>query len=145
MTITYHQATEDDVENIIPLLIDMHGENALCSLDIDKTVTLIAVVVRKGLCLVAKDDDKIVGTIGLIKDSFWYSSDPVIMDKWFYVTPTYRKTRIALTLLKLVRQYANKNDMPLMLGVTTKVDAARKDTLYRGMAFYGSAWGENFP
>ena len=151
MTITYRQATLDDMEGLLPLLVEMHGEVGLCNLDIDKTIEEVERIVLHGLCLIACDDDdesgseSIVGAVGVMQDQLWYSSDLVLTDRFYFVSPLYRKTRIAVTLLRYIREYARTHELPLMLGVMSKVDAVRKDRLFSSMQYAGSAWCENFP
>lgn len=145
MTISYRQATASDIENLLPLLVDMHSENALSTLDIDKTIAMVEYVINHGLCLLAHDGQELVGALGVCVDSFWYTSDQHIQDRFYYVAPSHRKTRVALTLLKYIREYAKQLNMPLMLGVMTKVDAVRKDRIFQPMTYVGSGWAENFP
>src|SRR5690606_7256198 len=75
-------ATQDDAPKIFDLLKLMHAEVGLAPMAPDKVVRRMVAAIDGGFVLVAERDGDIVGSIGLVVDSWWYSDRQLLRDLW---------------------------------------------------------------
>ena len=62
--ITSRFADQSDILDILELLWEMHEESGLGSLNVGKVIQKTQDTLNNGLIIIAKQDDKIIGTIG---------------------------------------------------------------------------------
>jgi len=111
-------ATEDDYEGLFELLAGMHKEMAIAPLNVDKAAASISEGVINGEVLVALDKKgKIVGTIGVIEEKWWYSDSSYLMDRFFYTARSERGDEIGKALLEAVTVFSDSRNLPLILSV----------------------------
>lgn len=95
---------EEDVTEALALGRKMHSEGAFSVLSFSekKVKTLVERCVSSPgfLCLVAKDEEKIVGFYVAVLSEDWFSEVKVAKEIALYVTPEYRKSGIASRLIK---------------------------------------------
>jgi len=138
-----HKVADFLVNNFIPE--HQMGSLSACEFNFDKGMMWI---IRHVDCAtwVAKDETgKIVGSIGLGKTTPWYSEKPYLSDGWLYVLPEHRKSYIGSSLIKLAKEFAQEQQLPLMISlfniddVTNKIAAFQKMglTLVGGMFMAG--------
>ena len=89
--ITSRFADQSDILDILELLWEMHEESGLGSLNVGKVIQKTQDTLNNGLIIIAEQDDKIIGTIGLNKFQFWWSDDWALGDQWSFVTKEKRK------------------------------------------------------
>ena len=111
--------TDDALDNIVKLSV--RGDHAVAG--------------------IARENGRIVASIGLSINQLWYSDEFLLADIWHYVAPTHRRTPYAKTLLRFAKTYADKTSLPLVMTVTTDPQMAPKIRLYsREFEEYGGAF-----
>ena len=129
------------------MLIEMHNdaEIKLTSVNTEKLVNKINEALHQGVILIAQKDDKVVGSIGGVIVSDWWSDEKHLSDLWFYVSPSCRKSKAALLLSKGFIKIAKEAKLPVRLGHVFSGDVDRKDKFFErlGMNKAGSLYVEN--
>ncbi len=129
------------------MLIEMHNdaEIKLTSVNTEKLVNKINEALHQGVILIAQKDDKVVGSIGGMIVSDWWSDEKHLSDLWFYVSPSCRKSKAALLLSKGFIKIAKEAKLPVRLGHVFSGDVDRKDKFFErlGMNKAGSLYVEN--
>lgn len=82
------------------------------------------------------------GIIALKIVPFNFSDGQYVTNILYYVTPSGRKSMVAVRLLNAAKKFAESIDMPLMIGVMTGHDAELKGEFFKrqGMKFIGGAY-----
>jgi GNAT superfamily N-acetyltransferase len=119
-------ANPGDLDEMCALIKVMHDENGVGRLDQSKVRGAISEVIASGGCLVAKQDGRIVGSVGLIMDEWWYSSEKALIDRWFFVHPDHRKFGHATRLIAAMKAAADTSGLPVVLQVSSTVDTLSK-------------------
>lgn len=94
----------------------------------------------EGVVLVARlPDGRVIGSVGLHVASWYWSDARYIGDRWFFVHPEFRKSKVARTLLDATKALAKKHNLTLMLGVSTGLDTELKTQWYTraGLTYAG--------
>ena len=129
------------------MLIEMHNdaEIKLTSVNTEKLVNKINEALHQGVILIAQKDDKVVGSIGGLIVSDWWSDEKHLSDLWFYVSPSCRKSKAAVLLSKGFIKIAKEAKLPVRLGHVFSGDVDRKDKFFErlGMNKAGSLYVEN--
>ena len=128
-TITYEAAVAEDLYGICELLHVMHAENGIGGLNPQKTEQAVANVIDAGVVLIALDGERIVASVGLEHQPWWYSDDLYIGDLWTFVHPEYRRSKIAPRLVRRAREYARELGLPLVMAVLTPNQPERAEKL----------------
>ena len=89
-------------------------------------------------------DNKIVGSIGGLESSDWWSDKKYLSDLWFFVYKQHRKSNIAVKLIKKFMQIGKKHNINTKLGHVYTGDSERKDKFYErlGLSKVGSLYME---
>lgn len=135
--VTVRRATKEDFAGLSDLLCgQFHQEHMLgpvgFALNAEKAWAHILRTLDKGVSFVAVRGGEIVGSIGLIEEEPWWSSEKMVGDAWFYVAPNARASRAARELLKAAMAAAGA---PLIIGVFNSTDLERKDFFFRRQGF----------
>ena len=122
--VTYRNAKPTDAVAIFALLRRRHAESdhELASIDEGKTIMVILQTIREGLVFVAIRERRIVGSIGVVNQQPWWSSENEPADLWWYAIPEFRRFGVGTGLLRMVRDAYP--DGPLRL---TDVSGAEMD------------------
>lgn len=128
MAHTVRRARPQDAPELFLLLLDMHAEMGIDPIDRGKVLREVVHAIEHGVVLIVERDGRIIGSLGAIRSSFWYSSAPRLFERWTYVSPPWRRSRIAADL---IREFLREADMPVAAGVITTKDAERKSALLR--------------
>lgn len=113
-------AVRDDFEAIWCLLMMMHKEQALFSLDRSKTAAAIAKAIDTSQAWVALNNAIVIGTCAATSCEVWYSSEPFMGDMWIYVHPDHRHSRHAIGLRNAMVKAASNQGLVLMCGAVGK-------------------------
>ncbi|MGE0853855.1 MAG: hypothetical protein AB7O44_30305 [Hyphomicrobiaceae bacterium] len=133
--VTTRRAVDEDFAVIIEMLVEMHKEIGIFSLSVDKLAQRIRMVLDSGACLLALDDaGEVVGTIGLLVESAWYSEDPVLSDTWIFVRTGKRRLRVFDALIGGARTFSEQTAMPLVICLYALKDHDRKTRLFERYA-----------
>ena len=119
-------AVRDDFTRLWPLLMDMHREQGLFSLNKEKVARTLAEAIDGGQVLIAESGGVILGTFAWTITTFYYSDDQFIGDLWLYVRPEHRRSMAAVRLRNAMTAEARKRGLPLVAGaVGKKLNGAR--------------------
>lgn len=139
-------ATVQDLSELYVMLHVMHSEtiDGTSPIDSEKIISAINTALHKGIVLVFEIDDKIVGSIGGLENSDWWSDKKYLSDLWFFVYKQHRKSNIAVKLIKKFMQIGKKHNINTKLGHVYTGDSERKDKFYErlGLSKVGSLYME---
>src|SRR5262245_36147079 len=95
-------ATKADEGEIFGLLIMLHAENGLFSMNRDKVIQGIqwATDRKGGIIYVIDEGPRVVATLGMIIACDWYSDDEYLLERWNFVHPDYRRSDYGRKLLE---------------------------------------------
>ena len=128
-------ATPEWEEGIYKLLVEMHQETALASLDEAKSRWWIRKGLNRDKAIVGAigTPDRVEASIGLFVGNFWYapSDDVHLEDHWNYCGQEYRKSRHAHAMLDWARQVQTAMGMPVILGVLSTKRTQAKVELFK--------------
>lgn len=133
-------ATQSDEDEIFGLLMLLHAENAMFSMNRDKVRAFIKTATeRKGAIIgVIERDGRIVASVGMIINTYWYSDDCYLHELYNFVHPEYRRGKDGFAK-KLIQFSKNCSDwfgqkgtpMPLQMGIVSNHQTEAKVRLYR--------------
>ncbi len=117
-------AERTDFPALFLLICEMHTEQGIFSLDKEKLAAAIASAIDRGHVMVLEVGGRIIASVAYDEVTVWYSSEKFFADLWFYVTPSHRNSRCAITLKnELVRR---TRPQKLMIGVVGRTLTAAK-------------------
>ena len=131
---------------ITAMLVEMHNnaEIKLTKLNTEKLVNKINEALHRGIIFVVHDGNNIVGSIGGMVVSDWWSDETHLSDLWFYVSPSQRKSNAAMLLVKNFIKLAKEAKLTVRLGHVFSGDVERKDKFFErlGLIKAGSVYVE---
>ncbi len=140
------RATPFDVSKVFNLLKQMHSETEVrvSPINTKKLLDTINSAIHDGVVLLAEIKGKIVGSIGGMLNSDWWSSEEYLGDFWFYVEPKSRNSKIAIKLVKGFIKIGNEANVIVKLGHVYSGDMERKDSFFKrlGLVKAGSLYTE---
>ena len=131
------RADQTDVSELYDMLTDMHSQTVLpvSPMKKDKVMNMIILAITRGVVYVATEKNKILGSIGGMSTSDWWSTDEYLGDLWFYVFPEHRKSNIAIKLVKTFINYGKEVKLKIKLGSVYSGDLRRKDNFFNRLGF----------
>jgi|SRR5215469_16560528 len=130
-------ATKSDEGEIFGLLLMLHAENGLFSLNRDKVLAGIqwATERKGGIIYVIEEGKRIVATMGMTIANDWWTDDEYLLERWNYVHPEYRRSDYARMLLeqgKWATEWFKQRGalLPFMCGINTLDRTDAKIRLY---------------
>ena len=131
------RAEQTDVSELYDMLTDMHSQTVLpvSPMKKDKVINMIILAITRGVVYVATEKNKILGSIGGMSTSDWWSTDEYLGDLWFYVFPEHRKSNIAIKLVKTFINYGKEVKLKIKLGSVYSGDLKRKDSFFNRLGF----------
>lgn len=95
-------ATQADEMEIFGLLLLLHAENAMFSLNREKVLAGIRYATERkgGIIYCIEEDKRVVASLGMLITSDWYSDELYLMERWNFVHPEYRRSDYARKLLE---------------------------------------------
>ena len=140
------KATVLDISSLIFMLSKMHEETELNvpTINSNKLVSKINDILHNGIILVEVENNKILGSIGGMVCTAWWSDEKYLADCWFYVFPEARKSNIAKSLANDFLTIAKQAKMKARLGHIFSGDVDRKDNFFKslGLVKAGSVFME---
>lgn len=139
-------AKPSDEGEIFALLMMLHAENGIFSLNTQKVIDGIRIATERngGIIWVIEDDKRVVASLGMLMTSDWYSDDLYLLERWNFVHPDYRKSDYARKLLEQAKWTTEwfKRDgilMPFQCGINSFERTEAKVRLYaRSMPCIGA-------
>lgn len=119
-------ATPENLEEVCELLRVMHAENGVGRVNEEKARGVITKRLQEGGVILARSHGRLVGSVAIYKDNWWYSDELAFFDQWFFVHPEHRSEGHAVRLLAALKQACRNTGVPLVLHVGTTVDALSK-------------------
>tara|TARA_R100000655_G_scaffold103942_1_gene150711 strand:+ start:207 stop:644 length:438 start_codon:yes stop_codon:yes gene_type:complete len=131
------KAEQTDVSELYNMLTDMHSQTVMpvSPMKKDKVMNMIILAITRGVVYVATEKNKILGSIGGMSTSDWWSTDEYLGDLWFYVFPEHRKSNIAIKLVKTFINYGKEVKLKIKLGSVYSGDLRRKDNFFNRLGF----------
>jgi GNAT superfamily N-acetyltransferase len=95
-------ATKADEGEIFGLLVLLHAENAMFSMNREKVLAGIRLATERqgGIIFVIDEGPRVVATLGMCIASDWYSDDEYLLERWNYVHPDFRRSDYGRKLLE---------------------------------------------
>lgn len=127
------KATAADEDQLMEMCRSLHKENGLFSMSEDRVrARLRAAFENQGAIIgVVGETGRIEGSIYVMISNFWYSTDYHLEELWNYVLPQYRKSTNAKNLIMFAKRCSDELGIPLVIGVLSNQDTARKVEMYR--------------
>lgn len=137
-----------DISSILAMLYSMHNETELPVPEIvpEKLATKLNEAINRGVVLVAlNDQNRLLGSIGGLVSSDWWSEEKFLADMWFYVYPMHRSSSAAIKLVKEFLKIGKDAKLKVRLGHIFSGDLDRKDKLFErlGLTKAGCVFVEN--
>ena len=131
------RAVPEDVSEIHKMLIDMYSriEIPASPLSEKKVLDVVKSAMEKGIVIVAEVEGKIIGSLGGMANSDWWSEQKHLSDIWFYVSPDKRNSRAAVKLVKCFIKIGKEIKMKVKLGHYYSGDIERKDKFFNRLGF----------
>lgn len=126
-------ARRDEVDQIYDLLLELHAENGLFSLDpVKARQTIVDLLDPKfGIIGVIDGPSGLEGSIGLFRASWYYTTDPHLSEFWNFVRADCRRSNHAKRLIQFGKWASDNLGIPLHMGIVTTTRAEAKQRLYR--------------
>ena len=119
-----------DEQKLLELLITIFEESPVATKNEDKALAFITEILQHGVVIVAEIEDEIIGSIGLSPNDWWFSDDVFLADQWVIVHKDHRNSRAINRMLTKAKGFSDKSGVPLVLGVFSFTDTARKQKLF---------------
>ena len=131
------RAVPEDVSELHKMLIDMYSriEIPASPLSEKKVLDVVKSAMEKGIVIVAEVEGKIIGSLGGMANSDWWSEQKHLSDIWFYVSPDKRNSRAAVKLVKCFIKIGKEIKMKVKLGHYYSGDIERKDKFFNRLGF----------
>ena len=131
------RAVPEDVSELHKMLIDMYSrvEIPASPLSEKKVLEVIKSAMEKGIVIVAEVEGKIIGSLGGMANSDWWSDQKHLSDIWFYVSPDKQNSRAAVKLVKCFIKIGKEINMKVKLGHYYSGDIERKDKFFDRLGF----------
>ena len=131
------RAVPEDVSELHKMLIDMYSriEIPASPLSEKKVLDVVKSAMEKGIVIVAEVEGKIIGSLGGMANSDWWSEQKHLSDIWFYVSPDKRNSRAAVKLVKCFIKIGKEIKMKVKLGHYYSGDIERKDKFFDRLGF----------
>lgn len=126
-------AQPEDEDDIFELLILLHSENGIFTVDEPKVREFIRQGTEKrgGIIGTIRGEERVEASVGLVLDQWWYSTDWCLSERWCFVHPDYRKTKHAQRLIEFAKWSADRLEVPLQMGIMSTSRTEAKERLYR--------------
>ena len=129
-------ATPSDEDEIFALLLLLHAENGIFSLNPAKVRLGIQYATqRQGGIIYVNQGPRVVASLALAIAQDWYSDDEYLSERWNFVHPDHRRTDWARRLIEQAKwssEYfrAHGKRMPLQIGINSCIRTEAKIRLY---------------
>jgi GNAT superfamily N-acetyltransferase len=139
-------ATKADEGEIFGLLLLLHAENAMFSMNRDKVIQGIQYATERkgGIIFCIDEGSRVVATMGMCVACDWYTDDEYLLERWNFVHPEYRKSDYARKLLEQGKWahewFKNKGKiLPFFCGINSLLRTEAKIRMYaRHMPLIGA-------
>jgi hypothetical protein len=127
-------AGEEDLDACVELALQIPKENEwdyFPKPSRKKVHARLSSLIEDRTLLVYVNNDIIVGVLGLIIDSFWWTEEETMLDVLFYIKKEFRSYKAFSRMLSVAEEFAKINGLPLSLLFFTTKDVERKYKMLR--------------
>ena len=133
---------EGDIPSLMTLGKDMHEEGAfrISKFSANKVNKILNLCLTSDrfLCLVAEDNEEIIGLYIAVLTQDWFSEDLVAKDMALYIMPSYRAKGLAQLLVSEYLVWAEENKaISIGAGTNSGVNSEGAKRLYEGFGTDG--------
>ncbi|MEI6478496.1 MAG: hypothetical protein WCO52_05930 [bacterium] len=116
------------------------GSEITANFDREKALRSIIASIDTAAWVAEDENGIIIGSLGLLLNSPWYSHEHRYGDLWFYVLPENREYRLARAFINEVKAFSRESQHPVVLGIFNMDDTERKNKMMErlGMKLAGS-------
>ena len=125
------KALLEDVNDVIFLLMRMHEEAGMGSVNVNKVERHVRITLKQGVILIIEDGNLPRAVMGLKISDFWWSDDKALMDAFTYVAPEARRSRAFRMMFNEAKKMAIQAGIPLLMANFGPVDEDRKSKLFK--------------
>lgn len=147
-------ATVRDAEAIYNLCVQAYEENGWLSINPLKVRIAVERILRRedgdirGVIGVIDGDPgsrTVVGAVALVLDTFWYSDEWFVSERFCFVAKGHRKTTYAKDLIQFAKWFSDECKLPLEMGVLSTHRTEAKVRLYkRQLKYVGGFFAHGF-
>lgn len=94
-----YAATDEDVCNIHKFLLIVAQPQMRCPVNVVKSLEEIIRVAKHDVALMVIQDGFMVGTMGVMRASWWYGDEDFLTERWHFVLPSFLNTPAATALM----------------------------------------------
>jgi GNAT superfamily N-acetyltransferase len=132
-------AVAADAQALFKFAIAGHAQDALLSLSRPKMAKLIHDFTHHpkdgplGIIGVidAPDGEGIAASVALAIETFWYSDEHIVCERWINVLPPYRRLGYGKALIAFAKWVADNVNLPMEIGIMSLDRADAKIRFYR--------------
>lgn len=107
-----YAATDEDVVAIHQFLLVVAQPAMRCPVDVEQSLMEIIRVVKDEVAIMAIKDGHLIGTMGLIRASWWYNpACAFLADRWHFVLPEHMHGLANKLLIEEARKIAGMADL----------------------------------
>lgn len=141
---TVRAATYEDLDQCVGLAHEIPLENDwgyFPQTSNIKVINKLKELIDSQTLIVYDNNGVIVGILGVVVDSFWWTEEPMLMDVVFYIKPEFRSYKAYNRMLSVAEEFAKINGLPLSLLFFTTKDTERKFNMvqrrgYKSIGFW---------
>lgn len=111
------KASLEDLDAMIPLLMQFYHETGLAPINPEKMVEAVMRIIVEFDALLAEEDDEIIGMLGLSTHEMWYSDVLETVNAFFWVRPEDRFSDVGRALLNEAKAVAEHHGSLLFIDV----------------------------
>lgn len=127
-------ASLDDASDIIELCREAHKESGSFPADEDIAIPVIVNELHGGGVIgVLGNPGELQGSIAFNAARMWYSSSPLIEERWNFVRAQHRKSKNAQNLINFAKYQVQRLNIPLRIGIISNKETEQKVRLYQRM------------
>lgn len=128
-------ASGSDLRPLLDLMVEFHVDNGVFPLSPAKVVAYLQETLARGVVLIARDGDRLVGTMGLAPGEVWYAESVFLEERWLFVHPDARRSTALLRMLRRAIRIADDKGWPMVASVITMKALERKGDLFKRLGF----------
>lgn len=112
------EVNEEIFVEVFALTLLLHEEAGILPLDREKAAESVYKTLSQGMSLIARSDEgKVIGTLGIIEQPIYYSTETMLWDKWIFVLPEWRNGDVGKSLLTAAKDVAEAKEKILVIQI----------------------------
>lgn len=130
-------ASLSDLETAVELALEIPRENseAFPKPSPSKVKESLKKLIEEKSLILYENNGVVVGVLGLIIDTHWWTEEPTMFDMLFYIKPEFRSYKAFRRMLSVAEEFAKINGIPLSMMFFSTKDLFRKMKLLKKRGF----------